>query len=120
MSQPPVNEFANMLEVVFAGNFSDSQQPDLLTERGWTLDELAQTIQKLKLDKAVDECGLAAELLKHLPDLYLHKLLDLYNHVVCNGGVPSSWIRQLFTLLGKHVRAKLVSNFRPIASARVL
>ena len=78
MSQPPpVDELANMLEVLFAGNPSDPQRPDLLTEPGWTLDELAKAIQKLKLDKAVDECGLAAELLKHLPDLYLQKLLDL-------------------------------------------
>ena len=86
----------------------------------WTLDELAKAIQKLKLDKAVDECGLAAELLKHLPDLYLQKLLDLYNHVLCNGEVPSSWRRTVLTMLGKHVRAKLVSDFRPIASVRVL
>ena len=71
MSQPPVDEFANMLEVLFAGNRSDPQQPDLLIKPGRTLDELAKAIHKLKLDKAVDECGLAAELLKHLPDLYL-------------------------------------------------
>ena len=120
MSQPPVNEFANMLEVLFAGSPSDPQRPDFLTEPGWTLDELAKAIQKLKLDKAVDECGLAAELLKHLPDLYLQKLLDLYNHLLCNGEVPSSWRRTVFTMLGKHVRAKLVSDFRPIASVRVL
>ena len=117
---PPVDEFANMLEVLFAGNPSDPQRPDLLTEPGWTLDELAKAIQKLKLDKAVDECGLAAELLKHLPDLYLQKLLDLYNHVLCNGEVPSGWRRTVFTMLGKHVRAKSVSDFRPIASVRVL
>ena len=84
-------------------------------DTGWTW----KAIQKLKLDKTVDECVLAAELLKHLPDPYLQKLLDLYNHVVCNGEVPSSWRRTVFTLLGKHVRGKFVSDFWPIASVRV-
>ena len=91
-----------------------------MTEPEWTPCELANAIQKLKLDKAVDEYGLAAEMLKHLPDVYLQKLLDLYNHVFCNGEVPSSWRRTMFTMLGKHAKAKLVSDFRPIASARVL
>ena len=118
MLQPPVNEFANMLESLFAGNPSDPQQPDVMTEPEWTPCELA--IQKLKLDKAVDEYGLAAEMLKHLPDVYLQKLLALYNHVLCNGEVPSSWRRTMFTMLGKHAKAKLVSDFRPIASVRVL
>ena len=96
MLQPPVNEFANMLESLFAGNPSDPQQPDVMTEPEWTPCELANAIQKLKLDKAVDEYGLAAEMLKHLPDVYLQKLLNLYNHVLCNGEVPSSWRRTMF------------------------
>ena len=41
-------------------------------------------------------------------------------HMLCNGEVPSSWRRTVFTMLGKHVKAKLVSDFRPIASVRVL
>ena len=73
MSQPPVNEFANMNETLFAGNLSDPQQPDVMTEPEWTPGELANAIQKLKLDKAVDEYGLEAEMLKHLPDVYLQK-----------------------------------------------
>ena len=32
----------------------------------------------------------------------------------------SSWRRTMFTMLGKHAKAKLVSDFRPIASVRVL
>ena len=120
MSQPPVHDFANMLETLFAGNPSGPQQPGVLTEPGWSPDELAKAIQKLKLDRAVDECGLAAELLKHLPDVFLQKLLALYNHVLCSGEVPSSWRRTVFTMLGKHVKPKLVSDYRTIASVRVL
>ena len=113
MSQPPVNEFANMLEVLCAG-------PLQLTEPGWTLDEIIKAIQKLKVDKAVDECGLAGKLLKHLPDLYLQKLFDLYNHMLSTGEVHSSWRSTMFAMFGKHVKPKLISDFRPIASVRVL
>ena len=121
MSQPPVNEFANMLESLFAGDPSDPQQPDMMTEPEWTPGELANAIKKLELDKAVDEYGLAAEMSKHLLDVHLRKLLDLYNnHVLCNGEVPSSWRRTMFTMLGKNAKAKFVSDFRPIASVRVL
>ena len=77
-------------------------------------------IIKTSGDKAVDEYGLTAEMLKQLPDVYLQKLLNLYNYVLCNGEMPSSWRRTMFTMLGKHAKAKLLSDSRPIASVRVL
>ena len=118
MSQAPVDEFANMLEVLFAGNPSDPQQPDLLTEVGWTLDELAKAIQKLKLDKAVDECGLAAEFLKHLPDFtfksYWICIILCFAMVRCHLKLEENSVH-----FGKHVKAKLVSDFRPIAATPI-
>ena len=62
-----------MLEVLFAGNYSDPQQPNVLTKPAWTPDDLAKTIQKLKLDKAANEYGLATK----FEDPHLHKPLDL-------------------------------------------
>ena len=89
----------------------------MLTEPGWTLDELAKAIQKLNLDKAADEYGLATGLFKHLLDVYLPKLLEFLCWtclVMCLAMV------RCHTMLGKHFKAKLVSELRPIANVRVL
>ena len=47
--------------------------------------------QRMKTQKAKDECGLVAELLKHLPEDVLTKLLALMNDFLFSRELPSTW-----------------------------
>ena len=51
---PPLDEFATMLETLFAGTPETPLQPNHLTEEPWTLQELMGAIEKLKLNKSAD------------------------------------------------------------------
>ena len=44
----------------------------------------------------------------------------LYNKVLLEGLPPESWRRTLFQMLPKTAKAATVSDYRPIASVRVL
>ena len=116
---PPLDEFATMLETLFAGTPETPLQPNHLTEEPWTLQELMEAIEKLKLNKSADESGLVAEVFKHIPTNFAAKILRLYNSLLSSGHIPSSWRRTLFTMLAKHREAALVTDFRPIASVRL-
>ena len=95
-------------------------RPALLEDDLFTFQELERAIQSLKLNKSCDECGLAAELLKHTPHALLQILLELFNHVFVTGDVPSTWRRTLLRMLAKTSKAKIVSDFRPVANLRLL
>ena len=82
--------------------------------------ELVSAISILKSNKAGDECGLAAELLHHAPPAFRGVLLDLFNHVLATGDVPSSWQKTLFKMLAKSAKSKLVTDYRPIITLRLL
>ena len=47
------------------------------------------------------------------------KILCLYNDLVSNGDIPSSWRRTLFTMPARHREAALVTELRPIASVQL-
>ena len=47
--------------------------------------------QRMKTQKAKDECGLVAELLQHLPEDVLTKLLALMNDLLFSRELPSTW-----------------------------
>ena len=95
-------------------------RPALLEDDLFTFQELERAIQSLKLNKSCDECGLAAELLKHTPHALLQILLELFNHVFVTGDVLSTWRRTLFRMLAKTSKAKIVSDFCPVANLRLL
>ena len=114
------DEFANALEGLFAGNPMEPQPPLVLDEPPWALHELDRAIKALKTGKAADDGGLVAELLKNSSDEMLLALVSLYNQVLFTGDVPPSWHKTLFTMLPKKVVAKIVTDFRPIASLRLL
>ena len=116
---PPLDEFAMMIEKLFIGTPEAPMQPNHLTEEPWTLQELMGAVEKLKLNKSGDECGLVAEVFKHISTNFAAKMLRLYNDLLSNGDIPSSWRRTLFTMLAKHREAALVTEFRLIASARL-
>ena len=116
---PPLDEFATMLEELFTGTSETPLQPHHLTEEPWTLQELMRAIEKLKLNKSADESGLVAEVFKHISNNFAANILRLYNDLLSSGHIPSSWRRTLFTMLAKHRKATLVTDFRPIASIRL-
>ena len=91
-----------------------------LSEPPFDVQELHQAIHRMKLGRATDEVGLAAELLRYVPEDFLHALLHVCNHILVTGDAPAQWRRTLFQMLPKHTNAKPTADFRPIASVRVL
>ena len=79
-SQPPVEDFADLLEDLFRGSTVEPQRPDHLEEPPWTLEELTAAIKRLKCKRGADDAGLAAELLKHAPIEILH--VDLWRSLM--------------------------------------
>ena len=108
-----------MLETLFSETPETPLQPNHLTEEPWTLRELMGAVEKLKLNKSADESGLVAEVFKHIPTNFAPKILRLYNNPFSSGHIPSNWRRISFTMLAKHRKAALVTDFRPIASVRL-
>ena len=88
---PHPNDFADMLETLFAGNIISLERPVTTLEAPWQRSELTKAIQRMKTQKAADECGLVAELLKHVPEDGLTKLLALMNDLLFSGELPSTW-----------------------------
>ena len=70
--------------------------------------------------KAADETGLTAELLRHMPDDIYNALLQLFNHMLFSGEVPAAWRKTLFKMLPKTSKPRTTTDFRPIASIRLL
>ena len=117
---PHPNDFADMLETLFAGNTLSLERPVTTLEAPWQRSELSKAIQRMKTQKAADECGLVAELLKHVPEDVLTKLLALMNDLLFSGKLPSTWQRTVFQMLPNTAEAMVTSDYRPIASSCVL
>ena len=73
----------------------------------------------MKVNKACDESGLAAELLQYVPDEFLVELLRLFNGILQHGSAPAEWKNTSFTMLPKKLPPKLVTDFRPIANIQL-
>ena len=117
---PPPDDFADMLGTLFRGPHVAPSKPAMLEENLVTMCELKNAIRNMKANKACDENGLVAELLHHAPQDFLTILLQLLNHVLVSGDVPSTWRKTLCRMLAKTARAKLATDFRPIARLRML
>ena len=109
-----------MLQKLFDGKPSPPRQPALLTENAWTLSELTTALTKMKANKSGDDIGIVVELVQFASRNFLQDLLHLYNVVLNTGIVPSTWNKTMFIILAKFRSAKLPSDFRPIASVRIL
>ena len=62
--QPEPNEFADMLEELFAGDPGGDLLPTQFTEIAWEKGEVYKAIKRMKVQKSADECGLVAESFK--------------------------------------------------------
>ena len=74
---PPPDAFADMLEEIFHGYPGAPTQPEQLDGPLWTCRELTLAIKRLKNNKATDECGLVAEVLRCVPHDCLNSLLQI-------------------------------------------
>ena len=118
-SQPPLDEFADALEKIFSGNNFFSDRPAAQTETDWTLAELKCVRTRSNVNRACDESGLAAELFQYVPDELLVELLRFFHGILQHGSAQTKWKKTSFTMLPKKTRAKLVTDFRPIANIRL-
>ena len=116
---PLANEFADMLERLFTGDPGGELQPPQLTETAWEKNDVCNAIKRMKLQKSADERGFVAELLKYAPDFFIAKLVDSFNDLMTSGDVPREWHKTLFKMLPKNSRAKVPSDYRPIANIRL-
>ena len=82
---PPANDFAHMLENIFDAHPSNPTRPSHLTEPNWSLQDLNGAIKRLKMNRALDECGLVAELLHFAPDNVVTALLGIMNQILHTG-----------------------------------
>ncbi|CAE7381448.1 unnamed protein product [Symbiodinium sp. CCMP2592] len=118
--QPSPDEFAEELETLFCANPPLPCRPQYLTENAWSMRELFSALRRKKVNKAADEVGLVVELLQHAPSSFLQELLRLYNHVLHTGEAPTSWRKTVFKMLAKFVKAKTITDFRPVTNVRLL
>ena len=77
---PPPDAFADMLEEIFHGYPGAPTQPEQLD--GPLCRELTFAIKRLKNNKATDECGLVAEVLRCVPHDCLNSLLQIMNEIL--------------------------------------
>ena len=110
----------DMLADIFYGNFGRPMDRPMLTEAPWSMNELKAAIRRAKTKRTGHDLGLVAELLKHAPEGYLEALLDVLFHALSTGQIPTSWQATVFKMLPKSSCAKFASDFRPIASLRLL
>ena len=104
-----MNLLASMLEALFVGPFAQPSSLPSILDPPWTRADLMQAIKRLKFNKASDDCGLTAELLKAVPEEYLIAMLDVFNSVLRTGQIPASW----------KLHSIQTSDFRPIANIRL-
>ena len=114
-----MDEFASMLEALFVGPPAQPSSLPSILDPPWTQADLMQAIKRLNLNKASDDCGLTAELLKVAPEEYLIAMLDVFNSVLRTGQIPAFWKLTLFPMLPKKLHSIQTSDFRPIANIRL-
>ena len=73
----------------------------------------------MKVQKPADECGLAAEILKHVPDSFIDIWVGQFNDLMRSGRVPTDSRKTSFKMLPETMRAKVPSEYRPIATIRL-
>ena len=110
---PLANEFAHMLEQLFAGDPGGELQPPQLTETAWEKSDVYNAIKRMKLQKSADERGLVAELLKYAPDFFIAKLVDNFHDLMTSGDVPREWDKKTLQNAAKKQSCKSSLRFSP-------
>ena len=78
-----------MLEELFAGDPGGDLPPAQFTELAWEKGEVHKAFKRMKVQKSADECGLVAEILKHVPDSFIDTVVGQFNDLMRIGQVPT-------------------------------
>ena len=82
-----------------------------------TKKELDQVLRAMKNNKAADQAGIVAEMLKTGGVVLRQCLLDLYNNFIKpDAPTPQSWQHTVIKVLFKSGDPQLPDNYRPMAS----
>jgi hypothetical protein len=91
------------------------------TERPFEDSELQEALEALKRDRAKDESGIIAEMLKDGSRSLLETILEIFNDVLLfNADVPNAWRKSKIVVIIKKGDPKLPANYRPIAILPIL
>ena len=83
--------------------------------------ELLVALKTLKRDKAMDDSGIIAKMLKDASHSLLEAVLGMFNDVLMlDADVPATWCRTKIVVLFKKGDPKLPAMYRPIAILPVL
>ncbi|CAE7736685.1 unnamed protein product [Symbiodinium necroappetens] len=98
---------------------------DIVISEPWTpfvIEDLHAELGRMKLRAAVGPDLIGVDLLRHLAahDTLGHDLLDIINHVVEHGAVPTAWDKSLLALLAKVDVPSGPADLRPIAMSSAL
>ena len=121
----PPNLFRNFLGQLFRGNsvnddVYDIDLDDLESIPLFSMEELENGLVHLNNLRAVDECGLCAEMLKVGSDLMKRHLLESFNRILRKGEIEDSWHHTIFQMLPKDGNLDELTNWRPIAILPIL
>ena len=100
-----------MLEELFAGEPGGDLLPTQFTEIAWEKGEVYKEIKRMKVQKSADDCGLVPGV-RYVPDFFIDTVMRI-------GQVPTDWRKTSFKMLPKTMRAKIFSEYRPIATIRL-
>ena len=109
---------ANALTALFTDD--DITQPDVVQVDAADVPlfewfELEEELHAMANNKSCDNAGVIAEMLKYAPILAKDLLLSLLNALLVHGNLPDDWRTTHFIMIAKHLKAKAVDEFRPIA-----
>ena len=114
--------FASVYEKLYTGQKTVKGPDTARTQlQPFTQKELTEVPKKMSKEKAADDSGIVAEMLKQGNSAFLDAILNLFNDIVVGGkGIPSRWKKTRLTVIFKKGNAKLPSNYRPIAITPIL
>ena len=120
-AQSIADVFASFYETLYR---SQSQEPAMLSANvasdlsieAISLPELVQALKGMNRDRAKDESGIIAEMLKDGSSHLLETMLELFNDVVAFKCLPpAQWKRSKLVVIFKKGDRTFASNYRPIA-----
>ena len=114
--------FASFYEKLYTGQKTVKGPDTARTQlQPFTQKELTEALKKMSKEKAADDSGIVAEMLKQGNSALLDAILNLFNDIVVGGqGIPSRWKKTRLTVIFKKGNAKLLSNYRQIAITPIL
>ena len=109
--------FANFLQSIYeSDSLQEFPQRRFIREIApFIVKELTLAMRKLNNGKAADGQGMTLELIKYGPPELHEKLITLYNEMLENGEIETTWRHTIFRMIEKKGDLEDPANYRPIA-----